>query len=52
MVQVNLCVCVLTGFNGVYGVYICVPEIVSFLNLQNFTITGKHQQRASGFNSG
>lgn len=36
-----------------YGVYICGPWMVaSFLDLQHFTITGKHQQRASGFNSG
>lgn len=34
MVEVNLCLYVITGFIGLYGVYICVPEIVvSFLNL-------------------
>lgn len=36
-----------------YGLYVCDPQILaSSLDLQNFTITGKHQQRASGFNSG
>lgn len=40
-------------YMGESEVYVCAPRIVaSFPSLQNLTITGKHQQRASEFNSG